>query len=158
MINPGDLRVVSMNPSKRDQTMKYLLELPFVGTTLYNLIHCRLNFNNLFSNSKGSNSMSYYIDQFYHNAHFENANARYPFASYITNYLNLDIRETLKDSNISIYIISGESRETDFNLIHKQYTDYNPSIECEIVHKSSDFPHLENPFATYDLIKLYLLD
>lgn len=158
MINPGDLRLVSMNPSKRDHTMKYLLELPFVGTTLYNLIHCRLNFNNLFSNSKGSNSMSYYIDQFYHNAHFENSNARYPFASYITNYLNLDIRDTLKESNISLYIISGENREIDYDLVHKQYTDYNPSIECEVVHKSSDFPHLENPFGTYDLIKLYLLD
>ena len=114
--------------------------------------------NNLFSNSKNSNSMSFYIDQFYHNAHFENSNTRYPFASYLTNYLNLDIRDTLKDSNISLFIISGASREIDYQLIHKQYTDYNPSIECEVVPKASDFPHLENPFATYDLIKLFLLD
>ena len=57
-----------------------------------------------------------------------------------------------------MYIISGEDRDVDYHLLHKQYTDYNPSIECETVSKASDFPHLENPYGTYDLIKLYLLD
>jgi pimeloyl-ACP methyl ester carboxylesterase len=158
MINPGDLRLISMNPTKRDHALKYLLELPFIGTTLYNLIHCRSNFNNLFSKSKNSNMMSFYVDQFYHNAHFENSNARYPFASYVTNYLNLDIREILKESNMSLYIISGESRDFDYRIVHKQYTDYNPSIECEVIKKASDFPHLENPFATYDILQLFLQD
>lgn len=158
MINPGDLRLTAMNPTKRDHSLKYLLETPFIGTTLYNLIHCRWNFINLFSNSKASNSMSYYIDQFYLNAHFENSNARYPFASYISNYLNIDIKETLKESNISLYIISGNGREIEYKIVHKQYQDLNPSIECEVVPKATDFPHLENPFATYDLLKLFLLD
>ncbi len=158
MINPGDLRLISMNPTKRDHTLKYLLELPFIGTTLFNLIHCRLNFNNLFYNTRRSDAMSYYVEQFYQNAHFDNSNARYPFASYICNFLNVDIRDTLKESNISLYVISGENREIDYNLIHKQYVDYNQSIECSVVKKASDFPHLENPFSTYDYIQLYLQD
>ncbi len=158
MINPSDIRIAAMNPSTRNNTAKYLLELPFIGTTIYNLIHCRLNFNNLFQDVKNHDSMKYYIEQFYHNAHYDTANIRYSFASYVGNYMNLDIRETLQNSNISLYIISGEERNTSYEIIHEQYTSYNPSIECAVVKNSSAFPHLENPFITYDFIQLYLQD
>jgi len=158
MINPCDLRVAAMNPTTRDNTIKYILELPFIGTTLYNLINSRLNFKSLFSSITLKESMNYYIDQFYYNAHFNNSNARYSYASNLSNYMNLDLRETLQNSNISLYIISGEKRTTNYKLIHDQYLAYNPSIECTSVKASSDFPHLENPFTTYDYIQLYLQD
>lgn len=158
MINPIDLRISAMNPTTRDNTVKYLLELPFLGTTLYNLVHSRLNFMQLFSNLHNRSSMKFYIDQFYHNAHYNDSSARYAFASYISNYMNIDIREGLKASNISLYIISGEGREVSVDLIHEQYTSYNPSVECAVIKNASDFPHLENPFSTYDHIQLYLQD
>jgi pimeloyl-ACP methyl ester carboxylesterase len=156
MLNPGDLRFTSMNPSQKDKTLKYLIELPFIGTTLYNILHNRRNYKNQFDLSKKSETLNLFIENFYLNAHFDNANARYPFASYFTNYLNLDVSETIKESNISLFIINGENREVKSHVISKQYTDLNPSIECEIVKNTSNFPHIENPYSTYDLINLYL--
>ncbi len=158
MINPIDLRVAALNPSRRDHTVKYLLELPFLGTTLFNLVHSRLNFKQLFNKVHNKSSMKYYIDQFYHNAHYSDSSSKYAFASYISNYMNIDIREALKASNISLYIISGSDREVSTKTIHDQYTDHNPSIECVTIKGSSDFPHLENPFTTYDQIQLFLHD
>jgi len=158
MINPGDLRLTSMNPNKKDRTLKYLLEMPFIGTTVYNLIHCRKNFKNQFDLEHKSESLNIYVENFYLNAHFDNSNTRYPFASYFNNYLNLNVRETIKDSNISLFIINGTDREIKPAYIEKQYTDLNPSIECAQVKKSSSLPHIENPYQTYDFINLFLRD
>lgn len=158
MINPGDLRMTSMNPTKRDHTLKYLLELPFIGTTIYNILHSRKNYKRQFKVTAKSNTVSYYLDQFHSNAHYDSSNIRFIFASYIANYLNVSVREIIKDLNKSIYIINGIDRTVPHHLIEEQYTDINPSIECSIVKKSSDFPHLENPYATVDLLNLFLND
>lgn len=158
MINPGDLRFTSMNPTQKDRTLKYIIELPFIGTTIYNLLHCRRNYKNQFDTRHKSESLTFFIENFYLNAHFDNANTRFPFASYFSNYLNLNVSETIKESNISLFIINGEDRETHGDIIAKQYTDLNPSIECAFVKQSSSFPHIENPYITYDLINLFLRD
>lgn len=156
MINPGDLRFTAMNPSQKDRTLKYILELPFIGTTIYNLLHSRRNYKNQFNLQNNTDSLKYFIENFYLNAHFDSASTRYPFASYFTNFLNLDVSETIKNSNISLFIINSEDREIQPNIIAKQYTDLNPSIECVTVKQSSNFPHIESPFQTYDLLNLFL--
>lgn len=158
MINPSDLRVTSMNPTKRDFTVKYLFELPFIGTSIYNLLHNKTNYKKQFKVNKGSNSLSYFIDLFHTNAHFMNSNVRFSFASYLSNYMNLSVDDALKSMNNSVYIIHGEDRTTDKKLIEKQYMELNPSIETATIKKTADFPHLENPFSTCDLIHLFLHD
>lgn len=156
MINPGDLRFTAMNPSKKDRTLKYIIEIPFIGTTIYNMLHSRRNYNKQFIIQNNTDTLKYFIENFYQNAHFDNANTRFPFASYFTNFLNLDVSETIKNSNISLFIINSEEREIQPNIIAKQYTDLNPSIECVTVKQSSNFPHIESPFQTYDHLNLFL--
>lgn len=156
MINPSDLRVTSMNPTKRDFTIKYLIELPFIGTSIYNLLHNKGNYKKQFKIANGSNSLSYFIDQFHTNAHFMNSSVRYSFASYLSNYMNLSVEDALKTIDHSIYIIHGENRTTNKDYIENQYMELNPAIETATIKNTADFPHLENPFSTCDLIRLFL--
>lgn len=158
MINPGDVRLISMNPTKRDRSLKYILELPFIGTTLYNLLHIKQNYKKQFNLTTKTNTLDHYIHTFHLNAHYDNSNIRFIFASYIANYLNISIKKILNDLDNSIYIINGQNRNIDTKFIEKQYTDLNPSIECATIKNSADFPHLENPYATADLINLFLND
>jgi pimeloyl-ACP methyl ester carboxylesterase len=158
MINPTNLPKTAMNPSKKNYTLKYLLETPFIGTTLYNFLNSKYMFNYQFNIKNKMNILSPYIEQFYYNAHNEDTRIRYAFASSLCNYLNLDLKNILDKSDRCLYIINGIDRDYDVKTIEKQYTTINPSIECATIKNSSNFPHIENPYATCDTIELFLLD
>ena len=158
MINPSDIKKTFFQPSKKNYTLKYILETPYIGTTLYNLLNSRHMFSRKFNVFSKANILSPYIDQFYNNAHNDDSRIRYTFASKICNYFNLDLKSILHKSDNCLYIINGKDRNGNLEMIEKHYTEINPSIECATIKKSSNFPHIENPYATCDLIELFLLD
>lgn len=153
MINPIDLRSAAIKPSKRDKTAKYLLEFPFIGTSLYNLLHCRIHYRKLFF---ANGNIKSYISRFYDNAHNGNVYIRYAFASQLCNYMNQDIKKAVLDSDISLYVINGRNRSLDYQIIESSYRNLNPSIEFETIKNSIDLPHLENSNDSYAVIQLFL--
>ncbi len=155
MINPPDLDSTMMTPSKRNYTLKYLFELPYIGTTLYNIVHSRFMFNRMLRLNNKTN-LSSYIEEFYYNAHNDDSRIRYAFASNLCNYLNLDLRNILNKLDNSLYIINGHKQEEHARFIENQYTFTNPSIECATIKNTSNFPHIENPYATFETIELFL--
>lgn len=159
MINPGDLKHSSLNPTKADQTLKYLLELPFIGTSLYAWIHTPTRYRYQFAlESHSHHQMQDSLNDFYRFAYYDHPNIRYAYASMRCRYLNMNVTEPLAELDHSLYIINGEKRRHSPSDIQKQYQDVNPSIESSIVRHSADFPHIENPYATLDLIRLFLDD
>ncbi len=160
MISPPGLAKIALNPSKKNYTLKYLLESPYIGTTLYNLLNSQFMFNRQFGvRDKPMNKVLLpYIEQFYYNAHNEDSRIRYAYASSICNYLNLDLRNILDKSDHCLYIINGSQRDYDIKALEGQYTHINPSIECATIKHSTNFPHIENPYATCDTIELFLHD
>lgn len=159
LLNPGDLVDSSLNPSKADRTLKYLLELPFIGTSLYAWIHTPTRYRHQFELDRHSHhQMQDMISEFYRFTYYDHPNIRYAYASMRSRYLNMSVQEPLSVLDHSIYIINGEKRRPNPTEIKKQYQAINPSIESSIVKHSADFPHIENPYATLDLVHLFLED
>ena len=44
LINPPSMKVMAKYPKANHKTLKYLMEIPLIGTTIYNLIHSKGSF------------------------------------------------------------------------------------------------------------------
>nr|WP_246208673.1 alpha/beta fold hydrolase [Anaerotalea alkaliphila] len=169
-INPEDLRLLGLNPSKKDRYLKWLIESPLVGTSLFNLFHSKKQLNRLFKSEyihKNIYVMRRYSVLFYENTHvayntFERQGGskgslgKFLFASEYCNYTNVSLQGILPQINNSIYVIQGASRSMDYRQIAEQYRSLNAAIEFAAVDHAKEFPHLEKPESTLEIIQLFL--
>jgi len=158
-INPEDLTLLSSNPSTKNSILKYILEIPILGTFIYNLISSHNNMGRLFNKRYIYTARSYqhkFISAFYEAAHLGKSNNKFAYASNHCKYTNVNITNGLKEINHSIYIIQGSERYIDPAYIASSYKHVNAAIESSIINKTRDFPHIENPESTIELISIYL--
>jgi pimeloyl-ACP methyl ester carboxylesterase len=158
-INPEDLNQLSRNPNTKDSVVKYIIEIPILGTFIYNTISSRNNITHLFNKKYIHYNSSYlnkFITAFYEAAHLGQSSNKFPYASNNCKYTNVNIYSGLKDINHSIYLIQGSERTIDPAYITSNYKDINASIESSIINKTKDFPHIENPSATIELLSIFL--
>lgn len=158
MINPEDLPVLNQIPSRHSKLVKYLLELPLIGTLLYNIIMCRTNIDLLFTEKYLFNPFhedQELADNFYESAHLDKSNGKYLLASIKGKYIYSNITQALKSIDNSIFIIEGkaENRSEESTAL---YVSMNPSIEHEIIPDAKHFPHLEMPDAVLNCIDIFL--
>lgn len=158
MINPEDLPVLNQIPTKHSKLAKYLLEIPLIGTLLYNIIMCRANIDLLFTEKYLFNPFhedAELIDLFYESAHLDKSNGKYLLSSIKGKYIYSNITQALKTINNSIFIIEGKSENRCEESI-ALYTSINPSIEHEIISDAKHLPHLETPDAVLNCIDIFL--
>ena len=158
LVNPDNLKQLNKIPSKKTKTLKFLLEIPIIGTSIYHILTGKYNFDHEFIEHYFYNPFKVedaHIYSFYEAAHLEHSAGRYLYASLIGGYLNVNILPALKSINQSIYIIGGE-KEANISDTISGYQEWNSSIEATTIEKSKHFPHMEMAEKFLDTISLYL--
>lgn len=156
MINPMSLYRFNEIPSKRTKLLKLLIELPVLGTLLYNLYAMKTNVEDKFVETYFFNPFKVKEEQI--NTYYEASNlgsAKYLFASLKGRYTNFNIIHALKHINNSMFIIGGE-KEDDIKITMENYAHYNPSIETTTIAKTKHLPQLEAPEEILEQIAIFL--
>ena len=156
MINPMSLYRLNEIPSKRTKLLKLLIEIPVLGTLLYNLYAMKTNVEDKFVETYFFNPFKVKDEQI--NTYYEASNlgsAKYLFASLKGRYTNFNIIHALKHINNSMFIIGGE-KEDDIKTTMENYAHYNPTIETTTISKTKHLPQLEAPEELLEQIAIFL--
>lgn len=155
-ISPTALPTLQRNPSKRDKFLKYILESPILGTTIYNIACSKSMLKAKFKKDlyQSKRNISSKIVDLYHEAsHLQGSNNKYLYASQCCRYLNVSSTNALAMINNSIYIIMGSSPHSEDIL--EDYLEVNPAIEHSYIEDARQLPHLEQPGEVMDICRIY---
>lgn len=157
-INPQSLYQLNQIPSKQTKLLKFLIDIPVLGTFIYNMLTTKASFEKTFRESYFSNP--YHIDEkdilaYFEAAHTPDYNSKYAFASYLGRYTNINILHALKEINHSITIIGGEDKEDNHTII-ENYVYYNSAIETVIILDTKQLPHMEKPGEVLEQLSMFL--
>lgn len=157
-INPQSLYQLNIVPSKQTKALKLLLELPILGTFIYNLLLSKEKLEKEFKENYFYDSSLIKeddIDAYLESSHISDSSSRFSFASYIGKYTNINIIHAIKEIDNSIYIIGGKDKN-DIKTIIDNYIYYNMSIEYSYINNTKHFPQLEQPEELLKQIELYI--
>lgn len=147
MVNPLSLTELAKCPNKRTKTLKFLIEIPIIGTLLYNIIHSReaIDEKFVYKYLYDEDAIDYQMTKIYHeSAHNENAHSKYLFASIKGGYTKTNIYHCIRKATNSICIISGQYDENSIEIA-KQYQKHVPAIECMCIKDTRHLPQIEQP-------------
>ena len=159
-VNPEDFNQTSIMPSAKDTYRKELLEMPIIGTSLYQLYYAKSALFARFSTKyfgDSNNKKLKYVRRYYAAAHRGGSNCKFLHASLCTHYLGSNIKSCYKDVNVPTCIIFGKDMhyETDFSTWG---VFLNPNTEVAIIPDTKFLPQLEKPGEFTDICDLYLTE
>lgn len=158
VLNPENLQFLGQIPTKKTKSLKLLIEIPILGTFVYNMLVSKDMIRKTFSDKYFSNPCSIQdkdVMAYYESAHIGESGAKHLFSSLRGRYTNINIIHALKEINNSICLIGGgDVEEIDSTL--NQYLYYNPAIETAIIKNTRLLPQLENPTAVFEQIQIFL--
>ena len=157
-INPPELTKFNETPNQYSTIRKIILELPVIGTLLYNYQVSNANISKLFREkyfAKPQLVSSKYMDAYYEAAHMEKSHGKYLKASMEAHYTDNSITHALKKIDTPLYII--QSRYGN-NFVKKvdSYCHKNENIEAAYISNCKELPQLEAPDKLYDIIHMFL--
>ena len=158
MVNPEKLSKLNSIPGKRSKVTKFLMDLPIIGTTVYNMIINRSNLEYRFTEEYIYNPFRLkgkYIDVYYEAAHLKDSGGKYLLSSLNGLYLNVNIAHALKEINNSIFIIAG-SKCQDMDGIIANYVEINPAIETAYVNDTKSLPQVEAADSFLEQLNIFL--
>jgi len=158
LINPSDLSDLCKTPNKRKNALKFFIDLPIIGTLLYNLVFTEKNIQKTFHKEyyyKNYMTSTKVIDSYYEASHLGNSHGKYLLSSIKSNYTNINIIHALNKINNSIYLIVSKEKEGNKEIV-SSYLSCNPSIEASYISDSKYLPQLEVPNDLLELLNLYL--
>ncbi len=147
MINPKDLAVLAQNPDRTSKLIKKAIELPVIGTFIYNIIHEKKNLEMMFAEKYLYNPLnldSDMVDTYYECAHMEKSNGKYLYASLKGKFLYMNIAPSLKTLSNSIHIIEGNYQPHSEEAL-ELYKALGKYVSYEIFSETCFLPHLECP-------------
>ncbi len=144
LINPPSIEILAKAITKKSEFTKRLIELPVIGTFLYNCKMCRPAIADdykyiYFYNDKNVSSEA--IDHSYYFAHFKNSSGKYLYSSIIGNYTNINILHALPKIRNEIHIIGNGSCKP----VIQDYKKYNKTIQAQYVSNCRMYPQMEIP-------------
>ena len=146
LVSPGG--IVDKMAENSDFKRRTFMEMPLKGTFMYNLKTSKKAIRDFlceYGFYDEENVKDEFVDAFYFAAHSERGNARYAYASYVTNYMNMDIKGYLKEMNVPLTIVWGEENDM-FNTSAAQIVkDIVPWAKFYVFEKTKALPHMENP-------------
>jgi len=157
-INPVSLKKLEIIPDKKSKLKKRLIELPFIGTFIYNIMNNSHKIDTAFRNEyyeKAQLISSYMEDIYYEAAHLNGSNGRYLYSSMIGNYLNNGAVHAVKNLTIPTLII-GSRDISKYALTLDDYHKVNSNIEIVKLTNGNLYPHMEVPEKVYSLIKNFI--
>lgn len=156
MVNPESVITTSQNVTTNKKLTKLLIELPLIGTTIFNICNSKYSYKKLLQEKYFSfETDDSFIQNYYDAAHYGTNTSKYLFASISANYTKINITTAIKSITNSIIIIGGED-ESSIDEICNEYQELNPSIEYTIINDSMHVPQLENPTDFIETLRIYL--
>lgn len=158
LIHPQDLYEGNIIPSAQTRTLKFLIDMPIIGTFIYNLHTSRNAFTTQFRYEyfhRPIDDMENIVNAYAEAAHMDSCKGRYAYSSYIAKYGNSNCISALKSIDNSILLISG--KESSFSETNEgNYVYFNRSIETVRISGAKNLPHMENPAETTKRILEFL--
>ena len=157
LVSPEDIGSLSQIPTRTSKIAKWLLELPLVGTLVYNALTSKSSIELLFTEKYLHNPFDLKqstIDIHHEAAHTRSGGGKYLLSSIIGKYIHFNISHGLKSINNSVFIITGE-HHAECDEIIARYTLLNPAVEHESISKSKSLPHYEAPEQLLELVRTF---
>ena len=157
-INPQSLFQLNQIPSRQTRVLKFLMEVPILGTFIYNLHTSRAAYTKIFRKEYFYNPGSITetdLLAYMEAAHMSDHHSKNTYASYVGRYMNTNIVHALKEVNNSIYLIMGENKQ-DSRTTAANYEYYNNAIESIYIREARHLVHLEKSREVLDHIKTFL--
>ena len=158
LINPADLEVACKEPTLISKLCKKVLELPIIGTFIYNMFTLRNNMDYIITEHYFYNPFNVdeeVIDTYFEAAHKKHSKGKYVLASIIGNYMEAMIPHALKTCDNDILIIGGKQQDKIEEIID-DYRVCKNNIESVIISKTKKLPHFEKADITIDEITTFL--
>lgn len=156
MVNPESIVLSSQNIATNRKLTKLLIEMPLIGTTIFNIYNSMYSYKKLFEEQYFTTKIkSSVVKNYYDAAHYGTMTSKYLFASISANYTKINISTALKSINNSIIIVGGENEK---NILQTclEYQEYNSAIETCIIKNCKHLPQLEQPKSFLETINIYL--
>lgn len=147
LINPESPAKLECIPDKRSKVLKWIMDCPILGTSIYYLMNAENQIEYNFSEKYFYNPFhlnTKIIHTYYESAHVGQGGGRHLMASLHGNYVNNTIRYALPKLEQTIHIIFG-SEMNYARKIGKSYTELGNKILCSYVDKTKMLPQLEAP-------------
>lgn len=157
-INPQSLFQLNQIPSKQTKILKYLIETPIIGTFVFNIVTDKSTFKTIFRNKLYSDKRKIDVkdvEAYVEASHISDYRSKYAQASLLGRYMNANIIHALKEVNNSIFIIAGEDKKDNKNIV-ENYTYFNNAIETVFISETKQLPHMEKPSEVLKYIDMYL--
>lgn len=154
-VSPESLTKINRMPNLRTKTVRRIIEMPIIGTLVYNICVSRKRISNYLNRSFYDPSK---IDSKELIARSEAAhlgNAKHMYSSQKGRYINTNILNNLSTIDNSILMISGTAFDEN-KMIIDQYLDFNASIETYYIDDCGSLPHLEQPEEFIKQILVFL--
>jgi len=158
MVNPENLTKLNNIPGKRSKVIKFLMDLPIIGTAVYHMIVNKNSLEYLFTEKYLYNPFHMqqkWLHIYYESAHLNESRGKYLLSSITGFYINANINSALKEINNSMIIIAGKKCDNIESIVDN-YTAINPAIEVDYIDKVKMIPQLESPDEFYRHLEIFL--
>lgn len=158
LLNPEDLRELIETPNKQKNALKLLIDIPIIGTFLYNMLYSGKAIEKLFEEKYYSREHlipDQTIDAYYEGAHLDNSKGKYLFSSIKASYTNINVVHALEKISNPTYIICSKENDMAEDIINS-YCHYNPSIQSAYIDHSKYLPQMEAPEKLLPQLELFL--
>lgn len=154
LINPISLQQLEIIPDLLSKFKMRMIETPFIGTFIYNLMTNPLRIDNNFRThyfEKTQLITSTIEDTYYEAAHTNGSSGRYLYSSKLGNYLNNNITHAIKSLTTPTLLIGSNNIK-----ILNSYSNLNSNLEIKKIANGNLYPHMEVPEEIVSIIEDYL--
>lgn len=157
-INPTNLKDLHITTDKYASVKKTILELPIIGTFIYNI---RVSNNNITKNfreeyfARPQLISSKLIDAYYESAHKNFSHGKYLMASMDANYTKNRIDHALKKIEAPIYVIQSRNLKNAVSIADS-YSKANSRNEIVYLSNCKKYPQLEVADKVTEAINVFL--
>ena len=155
LINPVSLQQLKCIPDKSTKFKQNIINLPIIGTFIYNKLMSPIKVDLLFRNKFISRSQlisDKMKDAYYESAHKGQSRGKYLYSSILSNYINTNIVHALKNLDKDVSIIASTGIKNNMDVINNYH---KLNSKCDIIHIANAklYPQLELPEKTASIIK-----
>ena len=158
LINPASLKQLDMIPDEVSKVKKTIIQLPFVGTFVYNMMNNMQHIDESFRTryvTRPQLISSSIEDIYYEAAHKNGSNGRYLYSSLLGNYVNNSITHAVKSISTPTLII-GSVEMKRYALALDDYHKVNTNLDIVRITNGSLYPHMEIPEKITSIIENFI--
>ena len=154
-INPISFGTMDAMPDQQSKIKQTLINLPLMGTTIYNLLMNPKRIDRQFRHTFFARPQlisSKLEDAYYESAHMDNSSGKYLYSSILGNFMNVDLRHAVKKINKPVYFIISRDIKNNYKTV-QEYRKLNSRIDVTYISRCKLYPQLENPEKVYQIIQ-----